>query len=334
MQFFDRVQQTTATTGTGTYTLSASAADGFVAISSRYADGAEVPYCCTDDTDFEVGVGTYTASGNTLSRDTILASSNSGAAVSWGSGDKKLFVTLPAAAVNRMNYGIPLFFLDGSMVAGVPVDRIGAFDFTVGSYGLTAETISGGTLDGRPAIVAAAEIGSNINFSGTEEMRITGAVTLAGWVKLTQTTLGTLISCNGSGETLATNILYDLRLGPNVFSSTAEYGSGTDSNSNNSESIEGYAGEWLFVVFSRQNDGRTIGLSVWNDTDQQWTDSQLLLPTAAQKATAANTQVLSLLAYSSAIAGPGMSCAAMAMWPKYFGLPERRAMKDIFFTLA
>ena len=96
MQFFDRVQQTTATTGTGTYTLSASAADGFVAISARYADGAEVPYCCTDDTDFEVGVGTYVASGNTLTRDTILASSNSGAAVSWGSGDKKLLVTLPA----------------------------------------------------------------------------------------------------------------------------------------------------------------------------------------------------------------------------------------------
>ena len=47
-------------------------------------------------TDWEVGIGTYTASGTTLSRDTILGSSNSGSAVNLGAGDKDVFCTYSA----------------------------------------------------------------------------------------------------------------------------------------------------------------------------------------------------------------------------------------------
>ena len=46
--------------------------------------------------DIQVGVGTYTASGTTLSRDTVLESSNAGSLVSFGSGSKDVFVTYPA----------------------------------------------------------------------------------------------------------------------------------------------------------------------------------------------------------------------------------------------
>lgn len=90
----DRVKETTTTTGTGTYTL-AGAVGGFEAF-SQIGDGNTTYYSCTDGTDFEIGIGTYTASGTTLARTTILQSSNSDNAVSWSSGTRTIFCTLPA----------------------------------------------------------------------------------------------------------------------------------------------------------------------------------------------------------------------------------------------
>jgi len=90
----DRVKETTTTTSTGTYTL-AGAVTGYQSF-SVVGDGNTTYYTVTNGTDWEVGIGTYTASGTTLSRDTILASSNSGNAVSWGAGSKDVFLTYPA----------------------------------------------------------------------------------------------------------------------------------------------------------------------------------------------------------------------------------------------
>jgi len=90
----DRIQETTATTGTGTYNL-AGAKTGFASFAG-VGDGNTTYYACTDGTNFEVGIGTFTASGTTLARTTILSSSNSNNAVSWSAGDKDIFVTLPS----------------------------------------------------------------------------------------------------------------------------------------------------------------------------------------------------------------------------------------------
>ena len=98
----DRIKETSTTTGTGTYTL-AGAVTGFESFGS-VGDGNTTFYACTDGTDWEVGVGTYTASGTTLARTTILESSNSDAAVNWSAGTKTLFVTYPAEkAVHKDN---------------------------------------------------------------------------------------------------------------------------------------------------------------------------------------------------------------------------------------
>ena len=70
----DRVKETTTTTGTGTLTL-AGAVTGFDSIAD-VGDSNTTYYSCTDGTDFEVGIGTYTLSGTTLSRDTIFESSS------------------------------------------------------------------------------------------------------------------------------------------------------------------------------------------------------------------------------------------------------------------
>ena len=90
----DRVKETTTTTGTGTLTL-AGAVTGFETF-GQIGNSNTTYYTCTDGTDFETGIGTYTASGTTLARTTILQSSNSDAAVNWTSGTRTLFCTLPA----------------------------------------------------------------------------------------------------------------------------------------------------------------------------------------------------------------------------------------------
>ena len=70
----DRVKETTTTTGTGTLTL-AGAVSGFESF-AEVGDGNTTYYSCTDGTDFEVGIGTYTATGTTLSRDVIFESTS------------------------------------------------------------------------------------------------------------------------------------------------------------------------------------------------------------------------------------------------------------------
>ena len=74
LQVKDRVKETTTTTGTGTFTLAGSL-NGFDSF-AEIGDGNTTYYSCTNGTDFEVGIGTYTLSGTTLSRDSILESSS------------------------------------------------------------------------------------------------------------------------------------------------------------------------------------------------------------------------------------------------------------------
>ena len=90
----DRVKETTTTTGTGTITL-AGAVSGFQAF-SVIGDGNETFYTIAGGAEFEIGIGTYTLSGTTLSRTTVLDSSNSGSLVNFSAGTKDDFVTYPA----------------------------------------------------------------------------------------------------------------------------------------------------------------------------------------------------------------------------------------------
>jgi hypothetical protein len=97
----DRVKETTTTTGTGTVTL-AGAATGFQSFAA-VGNGNTTYYTIVGQTgsEWEVGIGTYTSSGTTLSRDTVLASSNSGSLVNFSAGTKDVFVTYPA---NKATY--------------------------------------------------------------------------------------------------------------------------------------------------------------------------------------------------------------------------------------
>jgi len=88
----DRVLETSTTQGTGTLNL-AGATTGYQSFVDGVGDGNTCAYTIKDGTNWETGIGTVTAgSPDTLSRDTVLASSNSDAAVDWGSGTRDVYI--------------------------------------------------------------------------------------------------------------------------------------------------------------------------------------------------------------------------------------------------
>jgi hypothetical protein len=97
---YDRVQETTTTTGTGTITL-AGAVSGFQSF-AVVGNGNTTFYCITSGTAWEVGIGTYTSSGTTLARTTILSNSLGTTVAISLTGTSTVFCTYPAGkSVNQ-----------------------------------------------------------------------------------------------------------------------------------------------------------------------------------------------------------------------------------------
>ena len=120
----DRVKVVTTTTGSGAITLGATAT-GYQAFSA-IGNGNTTYYTIAGTSEWEVGIGTYTSSTLSLSRDTVLSSSNGGNKVTFSAGNKDVFITLPAEAV-------PVGNVDGGFAASV--------------Y-LTSQLIDGGSASG------------------------------------------------------------------------------------------------------------------------------------------------------------------------------------------
>jgi hypothetical protein len=93
----DRVQETTTVVGTGTMTLGG-AVLGFQTFAA-IGDSNTTYYAIIDTAAnaWEVGIGTYTLSGTTLSRTTVLSSSNAGALVDFAAGTKNVICTYPSS---------------------------------------------------------------------------------------------------------------------------------------------------------------------------------------------------------------------------------------------
>lgn len=97
----DRVKETSTTTGTGTLSLAGAVAN-FVGFVAAIGTGNTCYYAIVHQSaaEWEVGIGQVTdATPDTLSRTTVLASSNAGALVNFSAGIKDVFVTIPAQAI-------------------------------------------------------------------------------------------------------------------------------------------------------------------------------------------------------------------------------------------
>lgn len=97
-KLYNLARMTTTTTGTGTITLGSAVAGYLTFAQSGVADGDVVDYAIKDGNDSEIGTGTYTSSGTTLTR-TVTKSTNSNAAISL-SGAAEVFITPRAETLN------------------------------------------------------------------------------------------------------------------------------------------------------------------------------------------------------------------------------------------
>lgn len=199
----DRVKETTTTTGTGTYTL-AGAVTGYQSFSA-IGNANTTLYTVTDGTNWEVGLGTYTSSGTTLSRDTILESSSSGTAVDWGVGVKEVFVTYPAESA---------VYVNGSG------NIVGASAATVAiANGGTGQTTANAALNALlPSQIG--QSGKLLKSDGTDTYwdAVTSTATITSRIAASNFTvvagdLGTLIYSNSTGGTPKANLTAAATLG-------------------------------------------------------------------------------------------------------------------------
>jgi hypothetical protein len=145
----DRVNETSTTTGTGTFTL-AGAVTGFQTFSA-IGNGNTTYYAIVlqGGSEWEVGLGTYTSSGTTLSRTTVLSSSNSGSLVNFSAGTKNVFCNYPA----------------GKAVYGDETDTAYEAQFAA-SNGLMMNNMTIGTTFSIPSGYSASSVGPVVVSSG------------------------------------------------------------------------------------------------------------------------------------------------------------------------
>jgi hypothetical protein len=143
----DRVKETTTTTGTGTLTLDG-AATGFETFSGALGNTSTTYYAIASQNsgDFEVGIGTVGA--GTLSRDTVISSSNSDALVNFAAGTKDVFVTLPASKTILLNDSGTVDINGNLDVDGGTIKLDGNYPTGTGNVALGDRALSSGSLSG------------------------------------------------------------------------------------------------------------------------------------------------------------------------------------------
>lgn len=167
----DRVKETSTTAGTGTLTLDG-AVSGFQSFSA-VGNGNSTYYAIVDSITgaWEVGIGTYTSSGTTLSRTTVLSSSNAGSLVTFAANSKDVFVTYPSER------GV---WLDsaGNVLVQYEFNTINATTANITTANLTSGTISTTPTNNTDIVNKqyADAIASGIHFHEAVELATTAAL--------------------------------------------------------------------------------------------------------------------------------------------------------------
>jgi len=218
----DRVKETTTTTGTGAVSLGG-AVTGFETFAAGIGNSNTVYYCIAhqDQAEFEVGLGTLNGDSSTLTRTTVISSSNSDSAVDFASGTKDVFCTIPASK---------LIFEDSNNDVTVGRNLTVTGDLTITGDDVTMNTNTSGA-----ALIAD---GSNFNpvvISGDLSIATNGAASLAAAQTNITSILATDVKIGEDNETkidfeTADEIHFYAANAEQVFVSDGVFGPQTDSD--------------------------------------------------------------------------------------------------------
>jgi hypothetical protein len=161
----DRAKETTTTTGTGSVTL-LGAVTGFQSLAG-VGNTNTTYYCIADQTgaNWEVGLGTYSTTGPTLARTTVIASSNAGAAVTFTAGTKDVFVTYPAENA---------VYSSGTTLVAPSTAILPVANGGTGAATLTLNNVLLGNGTSAPQVVAPSTSGNVLTSNGTTWTSVAG----------------------------------------------------------------------------------------------------------------------------------------------------------------
>lgn len=135
----NRAKMSTSTTGTGTITLG-SAEDGYQSFADAgVSDGDVVRYVIEEDNNWEIGTGTYTASGTTLTRN-VIESSNSDSAITLA-GAAVVFVSATVEDFTNFQIGTTSSTTETAIASYATVSFVG-LEVTVVADNATERTIT------------------------------------------------------------------------------------------------------------------------------------------------------------------------------------------------
>lgn len=222
----DRVKETTTTAGTGTVTL-LGASPGFQSF-AVVGDANTTYYTIAGQTtsEWEVGIGTYTLSGTTLARTTVLSNSagTQPTALTFSAGTKDVFVTYPSsksvnldASGNATALGTPAAFV-GTNITGTasgltagnvttnanltgPITSVGnATSITAGAIVNADINASAGIVDTKLATISTASKVSNSATTATSANTASAIVARDASGNFTAGTITAALTGNASGS--------------------------------------------------------------------------------------------------------------------------------------
>ena len=177
LKIADRVRETTTTTGTGAISLGG-AVTNFETFSANLSNSDTTYYAIVDNTngDFEVGLGTYASSGNTLTRTTPISSSNSNSAVNFGAGTKDVFITTPASKMAFLNASGSLISSGGTSLMEVANDTTPQLGGNLDVNGNSIVSTSNGNIAITPNGSGVVRLDGNVDIqSGTIDLKNSGS---------------------------------------------------------------------------------------------------------------------------------------------------------------